>query len=401
MPVNTVRVEPLHQVARVEVENLIARAIEPLQILAPDGSYDPMLEPELSAGELLRLHRLMHLTREFDVRALRLQRQGRIGFYVPCLGEEALQIGSAAALGAEDWIYCAYREPGAALLRGMPLFKLVCQLYGNAEDPIKGRQMPSHFGWRGAKFVPASSPVGTQIPQCVGAAWAAKIKRENEVFLTYFGDGATSEGDFHVGMNFAGVHKLPVIFFCKNNQFAISCPLSKQTASATIALKAIAYGFEGVRVDGNDVLAVYKVTREAVEKARSGGGPTLIEAVTYRMGPHSTADDPRRYRSEQETEAWKPKDPITRFRRYLENKGLWDEERENQLIEETRKTVDDAIRAAEPLPPPPLESLFEDVYKEMPWHLREQYEDAKARRTRAQVEPAPTWGSSNNHQIEG
>jgi 2-oxoisovalerate dehydrogenase E1 component alpha subunit len=340
----------------------------------------------------------MHLTREFDTRALRLQRQGRTGFYVPCTGEEALQIGSAAALNPEDWIYCAYREPGAALFRGMPLFKLICQLYGNAEDSIKGRQMPSHFGWRGANFVPASSPVGTQIPQCMGAAWAAKIKKEDAVFLTYFGDGATSEGDFHVGMNFAGVHKLPVIFFCKNNQYAISCPASKQTASATFAIKAVGYGFEGVRVDGNDALAVYKVTKEAVDKARGGGGPTMIEAVSYRMGPHSTADDVRRYRSEKEAEEWKQKDPLLRFKLYLESKGLWSEAQEHQFIEQTMKEVDETIRAAEEISPPPVETMFEEVYRDMPWHLQEQLQEAKERTSRAHVESAPTWGSSNNHQ---
>jgi 2-oxoisovalerate dehydrogenase E1 component alpha subunit len=397
MSLKTMPKESLAEGARLEVENLVARAIEPLQILAPDGTHDPMLEPDLSDEELLRFYDFMMLTREFDTRGLRLQRQGRTGFYVPCTGEEALQIGSAAALAAQDWIYCAYREPGAALWRGMPLYKMLCQLYGNADDPIKGRQMPSHFGDRDAKFVPASSPVGTQIPMCVGSAWAAKIKKENAVFLTYFGDGATSEGDFHVGMNFAGVYKLPVVFFCKNNQYAISCPASQQTASHTFALKAVAYGFEGVRVDGNDVLAVYKVTKEAVDKARSGGGPTLIEAVTFRMGPHSTADDPRRYRTEKGVEEWKAKDPLLRFRLYLERKGLWDEAKEKALQERTMKEVDDTIRAAEKVPPPRIETIFEDVYAEMPWHLEEQMEEAKERKTRAMVESAPTWGR-NHHQ---
>src|SRR5256886_10146817 len=191
--------------------------------------------------------------------------------------------------------------------------------------------MPSHYGSKDVHLVTVSSPVGTQIPQAVAAAWAAKIRKDDIVTLTYFGDGATSEGDFHAAMNFAGVFKPPTIFFCKNNQWAISVPVTRQTASKTLAQKALAYGFDGVRVDGNDLLAVYAVTKAAVDKARSGGGPTMIEAVTYRIGPHSSSDDPTRYRSKEEVDAWAKRDPIERLRKYLELKGLWSKDYEEKL----------------------------------------------------------------------
>src|SRR5207247_2136170 len=209
-----------------------------------------------------------------------------------------------------------------------------------AKDPQHGRQMPNHFGSRDINYVTTSSPVGTQIPHAVGAAWAAKIRKDDVVSLAYFGDGATSEGDFHSGMNFAGVFKTPTIFFCKNNQWAISVPIARQTASKTIAQKAQAYGFEGVRVDGNDLLAVYAATKAAADKARAGGGPTLIEALTYRMGPHSSSDDPTRYRATEEVDRWREKDPIDRMRKYLELKGLWSEADDDRL----RAEIDDLIQ---------------------------------------------------------
>ena len=222
--------------------------------------------------------------------------------------------------------------------------------------------------------MPVSSPVGTQIPQAVGVAWAAKIRKEDIVTLTYFGDGATSEGDFHAGMNFAGVFKTPTIFFCKNNQWAISVPVSKQTASKTLAQKALAYGFDGVRVDGNDLLAVYAVTKAAADKARSGGGPTMIEAVTYRMGPHSSSDDPTRYRSKDEVDTWAKRDPIERMRKYLELKGLWSKDSEDKLRIELEDLLQTTIKEVERSPPPPIETLFTDVYAELTPQLKEQME---------------------------
>src|SRR2546425_4866507 len=270
-----------------------------LRIIDADGTYDSKLEPKVAPDLLKRAYRYLVLVRTLDNRMLSLQRQGRIGFYVPSTGEEASQVGSAIALETRDWAFPAYREPGAALWRGYSVATLIAQAYGNAKDPQQGRQMPNHYGARDINYVPVSSPVGTQIPQAVGAAWAAKIRKDDVVALTYFGDGATSESDFHAAMNFAGVFKTPANFFCKNNQWAISVPVSRQTASKTLAQKALAYGFDGVRVDGNDLLAVYAVTKAAADKARSGGGPPMNEAGHHPHGPPSFRGDPAPHRAEK------------------------------------------------------------------------------------------------------
>lgn len=347
---------------------------ELLQIIGLDGSYDEGMEPELGEEDLLRMYESMVLVRILDTRCMGLQRQGRIGFYIPSHGEEAVQVGSAYALRPEDWVVPAYREQGAALLRGLPLRKLVANLYGNREDIVRGHQMPNHFSFREGHFVSTSSPVGTQIPIGAGMGWAARLRGDPVVALVYFGDGATSQGDFHAGLNFAAVFRANTVFLCKNNQWAISLPVTRQTAAETIAGKGEGYGMRGVRVDGNDVLAVYAVCWEAVERAREGGGPTLIEAVTYRLGPHTTSDDPTRYRSQEEVEEWKGKDPLPRFQRYLQAKGIWDEELEAQVRQEAEAQVEDAIRWAEKVGPPDPATIFEDVYAETPWNLREQRE---------------------------
>ncbi|GAB4249729.1 MAG: pyruvate dehydrogenase (acetyl-transferring) E1 component subunit alpha [Acidobacteriota bacterium] len=328
--------------------------------------------PELSDEELLHLYRLMLFNRRFDERMIRLQRQGRIGFFVGSTGEEAAIIGSAYALEPQDWIVPCYREAGAAFLRGLTLREFLCQVLGNREDPIKGRQMPCHWASARLHLTSVSSPVGSQIPHAVGIAMAAKLRGLDEIALTYFGDGATSTGDFHVSCNFAGVFQAPVIFFCRNNQYAISVPLSRQTASATIAVKAQAYGIEGVRVDGNDVLAVYAATKKAADRARSGDGATLIEALTYRQGAHTTSDDPRAYRSDEEVEVWRRKDPIVRLRAFLERQGLWDENKEAALEKELEEEFQAVLSEVESLEPPAPETLFEDVYASLPWHLEEQ-----------------------------
>ena len=290
-----------------------ALSLELLQIIKPTGECVETMEPEISKDELRRLYRLMVLARNLDIRAFQLQRQGRIGFYIGCLGQEAAQIGSAYALEPKDWIFPTYREMGTMLQRGVPLQNLMNQYFANAEDLQKGRQLMNFYGSKAANFVTGSAPIATQLPHAVGAALAAKIRGDKIVTLTYFGEGATSANDFHTGMNFAGVYKTPTIFFCQNNQWAISVPVEKQTASESIAIKAQAYGFEGVRVDGNDILAVHRTTKEAADKARAGGGPTLIEAVTYRMGPHSSSDDPKRYRSDQEVEEWQKRGPACKI----------------------------------------------------------------------------------------
>lgn len=326
----------------------------------------------MEKSDVIRLYTEMLRLRLLDQRMLTLQRQGRIGFYGTSTGEEAAVIGSAAALKADDWIFPALRQGGAALYRGYPLFLYISQCMGNAADIMKGRQMPSHYCYRPVNFVSWSSCIGTQLPHAVGAAWAMKIRGDRNVAIGYMGDGATSEGDFHVAMNFAGVFKVPVVFFCQNNQWSISVSLKQQTASQSIAVKAEAYGFEGVRVDGNDALAVYSATRDAVEKARNGGGPTLVEALTYRMGAHSSSDDPRLYRSDAEVEEWRRKDPINRLLKHIEQLGYWSVEQQEALEEKLNHEILAAVDEAEKIGPPPVNSIFEDVFAEMPPHLVEQ-----------------------------
>ncbi len=361
--------------------------VEPFRIIDVDGTFDSRNEPKLPVDVLKEAYRHLILVRTLDTRMLTLQRQGRIGFYVPSIGEEASQVGSAMALEKDDWIFPAYREPGSALWHGFPFELLVAQTFGNSLDPMKGRQMPNHYGMKSINFVTASSPVGTQIPMGVGAAWAAKIRGDPIVVLIYFGDGATSQGDFHAGMNFAGVFKTPTVMFCKNNHWAISVPVSRQTASPTLASKADAYGFEGLRVDGNDLLAVYAATKAATDRARAGGGPTMIEAVTYRMGPHSSSDDPTRYRPKEEVEYWQLRDPIERMRRYLDVKGIWTKDWDDALRQEIDDLLSETIRRVEKAPPPSLETLFTDVFEELTPQLREQMETflASGERRRPEV----------------
>ncbi|MCI4329944.1 MAG: thiamine pyrophosphate-dependent enzyme [Thermoplasmata archaeon] len=319
---------------------------------------------EIPAADLPKIYRAMVLARVVDERCLTLQRQGRIGFYVPLQGQEAAQVGSAWALDPEDWIFPAYRELAVALVRGVPVKLLLDQFIGNSGDVLKGRQMPNHYGYREFRFVTASSPVGTQISQAVGAAMAARWKGEEIVTVTYFGDGTTSSNDFHAGLNFAGVFKAPTIFFCQNNQWAISLPRDRQTKSETLAVKATAYGFPGVVVDGTDVHAVYRAVREARARAIAGEGPTLIEAQVYRLGPHSTSDDPRRYRTDAELALWKEKDPLARMKHELLAAALLTEDDDVALWETTRKEVVAAFEAAEATPPVDPLTMFDDVFAE-------------------------------------
>jgi 2-oxoisovalerate dehydrogenase E1 component alpha subunit len=343
-----------------------------VKALRDDGTIDPANDPRISEADVIALYRSMVQARVLDDRLVTLQRQGRIGFHIGSLGEEASILGTAYALRPQDWIFPCYREFNAALWRGMPLQRYIDNMFGNASDPAKGRQMPDHYFYKQINFTSVSSPIGTQIPQAVGAAWAAKIKKDDVVTLTYFGEGATSSGEFHNGMNFAGVFKTPTVFICRNNGWAISVPTERQTASETFAIKGAAYGVPGVRVDGNDLFAVIKVTREAVRRAARGEGPTLIEAMTYRMSGHSTSDDPKAYRPETWLDPWRNLDPIARVRRYLEKAVGWAEAKDKELEAELDAEIRAAVNAAEKTPPPSLDSLFDDVYAELPWHLQEQ-----------------------------
>lgn len=343
-----------------------------VSVLRDDGSLDPAHDPKLSDEDVRHLYRHLVQTRLLDERFVQLQRQGRIGFHVGSLGEEAAILGSAFAMREKDWLFPCYREFGAALMRGLTLQKLCDNMFGNVNDTVKGRQMPCHYTCRAVGWASISSPVGTQITHAVGAAWAAKIRREDSASLVYFGDGATSSSDFHSGLNFAGVFRLPVVFLCRNNGWAISVPVERQTATRTFAEKAVAYGIPGVRVDGNDIFAVVAVTRAAIERGQRGEGPTLIEAITYRMGGHSTSDDPNRYRETQAVEAWAARDPIERVKSYLEKRSAWSDADEATLRADIEARFREAVGIAEKTPSPPLESMFEDVYARVPWHLAEQ-----------------------------
>lgn len=349
-----------------------AAADDVVRVLRDDGTLDPATDPHIEESLVVRLYEHMVLVRVLDDRLVTLQRQGRIGFHIGSLGEEAAIIGSAAALRPQDWLFPCYREFGAALWRGMALERYLDNMFGNAGDPAKGRQMPDHYTCKAAKFGSISSPIGTQITQAVGFAWAAKIKKDELVTLVYFGEGATSSNEFHNGANFAGVFKTPTVLFCRNNGWAISVPVERQTASATFAEKAIAYGIHGVRCDGNDLFAVYKVVRDAIARAAAGKGATLVEAMTYRLSGHSTSDDPKAYRKDAEVDTWRRRDPLVRLRKHLELRGLWTDQRQGEIEARVDARIRAVVAEAEKAPPPPLESMFEDVYAEKPWHLREQ-----------------------------
>jgi len=345
-----------------------------VRTLRDDGTLDPENDPKLSEAELISLYRAMVRARLLDDRLVTMQRQGRIGFHIGSLGEEAAILGTAFALRPQDWIFPCYREFSAALLRGMPLQRYIDNMFGNANDLAKGRQMPDHYVCRKVNFTSISSPIGTQIPQAVGCAWAAKIKKDDVVAMTYFGEGATSSSEFHNGMNFAGVFKTPCIFVCRNNGWAISVPTERQTASASFAIKGVAYGIPGVRVDGNDLFAVVKVTKDAIARASRGDGPTIIETMTYRMSGHSTSDDPKAYRPDAWLDPWRALDPITRIRSYLERNAGHSEAKDKEIEAEIDAEIRAAVAVAEKAPPPSLESIFENVYAEQPWHLVEQSE---------------------------
>lgn len=329
-----------------------------LRILDENGEIiRPDLEPGLPAGDLRKIYGLMAFARAADLKALKLQRQGRMGTFAPSLGHEACQVGSAFALDPKDRVFPYFRDLGTYITLGYPLRNYYLYWMGH-ED---GMKIPA-----GLNVFTLAVPVASQLPHAVGFGLGAKIRKDPIAVVAYFGEGATSEGDFNEALNFAGVFRTPNVFICFNNQYAISTPVKLQTAAGTIAQKAIAFGFAGIRVDGNDALAVYAATKEAVGKARSGGGPTLIEAFTYRRGNHTTSDDASRYRAEEEVKEWEKRDPIQRFRVYLKNKGLWDEALEDEIQNDAETRINRAIEEAENTPPPPLEDLFVHTFKEMP-----------------------------------
>jgi pyruvate dehydrogenase E1 component alpha subunit/2-oxoisovalerate dehydrogenase E1 component alpha subunit len=348
-----------------------ARATGLRQILDENGRALAAM-PALSPTDLVRMYEGMLRGRLLDEHLLTMQRQGRIGLYLDARGQEAGVIAAAHAMAADDYFVPALRESAAALYRGLPLRTYLAQMLGNANDLAHGRQMPGAVGSRASRHVIGSASVAAQMPHATGLAWAARMRGERAVVVGFVGDGGTSEDDFQSGLNFAAVFKAPVVFVCQNNQWAISTPLHNQTAARSIAIKGLAFGVPSVRVDGNDVLALYAVIKDAVDRARTGGGPSFVEAVTYRMGAHGPSDDPNRYRDPADALAWQDKDPLLRF-------GVWLDAQKTLTTEAqtaTRQRIDEEIRAAiaaeEAAGPPTVASLFDDVLAEPSWLLDEQ-----------------------------
>lgn len=346
---------------RVRLEH----AVEYLSILDEKGRVDEKLEPDIGKETLLDIHRTMLLSRRLDERMLTLQRQGRIGTFAPAKGQEASQVPAMAALTEDDWFVPAFRETPAMLWRGIPPENLLLYNAGYSEGGAIEE---------GSHDLPIAIPVASQIPHAVGIGYASGLRELDEVAITFFGDGATSEGDFHEALNFASVLKTPVIFLCQNNHWAISLPRGRQSESKTLAQKGLAYAIPSLQVDGNDVLAVYAAVQEAAQRARDGEGPTLIECVTYRLSVHTTADDPGKYRDEEEVEKWQGREPITRLQTYLKKKRWLSDKQIDKLEKEIEEQVDEAWKTAheriESLSDPQM--IFDHVYAETPEYLESQ-----------------------------
>ncbi len=339
-----------------------------LQILDEKGKADKKLLPKLSREQLLEMHRLMVLSRVFDRKAFSLQRQGRLGTYAQHEGQEATGIGVALAMRKEDFLFPSFRENHVMMALGFPMENML--LYWGGDE--RGNVAPN-----GVNTFPISIPVGTHMLHAVGFSWGEKLRKRKTVAVTFFGDGATSEGDFHEAMNFAGEFQTPTVFVCSNNQWAISVARKKQTNSGTLAQKAIAYGFEGVQVDGNDIFAVYSAATDAIEKARKGKGPTMIECLTYRVGDHTTSDDASRYRPKEELDYWKKRDPIERLAVYLKAKKLLDAKSEKTILEKCSLEVEEAVKKYEATEPQKPEAIFNYMFYETPKVLAMQREHLK------------------------
>lgn len=331
----------------------------------------------ISEEDLIRGYKTMEMTRLIEEKMFILQRQGSVTFTLNCRGEEAAIVGSAAALSQEDWLYPQYRESGILLWRGYSIENYVHGMLCNGKDIHLGRQMPVHFGCRELNIVTVSSVLATQLPHAAGCAYAMKMQKENNVALAYIGEGAAAEGDFHNALDFAAVRKAPVIFFCRNNGYAISTPAKLQRVSDGVAPQAIGHGVKTWRVDGNDYFAVYAAVTEARRHCLSGKGPAFIEAMSYRLGPHSSSDDPSRYRDDAEAAAWEKRCPIKRLRSYLEKQGLWDEEKDAAFKAEVTSEIEKAVEIGLKTPPPPLDTLISDVYFETPQSLKDQLDEVK------------------------
>jgi len=341
------------------------------------GPWDPKLDSSILKEGL----RHMTLLRIFDNRMQTMHRQGKLSFYMKSLGEEAVAISQGMALRPDDILFPSYRQPGLQFVRGRDIVDMICHCITNSKDNVKGRQMPVHYSWKEGNFVSISSPVGTQFPQAVGCAMASAYKGEDNVSISWMGDGTAAEGDFHHAINFASVYKAPVLLNVVNNQWAISTHKNISSGGATFAARGIAYDIPSIRVDGNDFLALYSVTSWAAERARKGGGPTFIEVFTYRGEAHSTSDDPSRYRPKDEWKSWPLGDPIERLKAHLIGLGEWSEKDQTKLEKEFDTLVIKSYKEAEKHgtlsagPWASEETLFEDVYKKPPRHLRKQRQE--------------------------
>lgn len=337
-----------------------------LQVLDEQGNVDQKLFPKgLNAHAIKEMYHLMVRARKLDEKMMSLQRQGRLGTFASVRGHEAVQVASVYAREKGDWIVPYFRQWAAYLASGYPMEMLL--QYAGGDD--RGMELPE-----GLNIFPMNIPVASQIPHAVGFAWGLQMQKKKSAVICYLGDGATSKGDFHEGLNFAGVFHVPVVFICENNQYAISVPRSRQSAAATLAQKAISYGFEGVQVDGNDLFGMYRATREALENARKGK-PTLIEAYTYRLGDHTTSDDASKYRAQAEVDLWKKKDPVDRLRKHMEAHGSWSAKEEQLLLKQVEKEVNDAVAKMEKIKPRAPLDIFSYQYAEMTPALKEQWKD--------------------------
>ena len=365
-------------------ENLITSAlkfaqtndmpISTLSILTANGKIsEGAKEPQIDKKIALKIYRDMNYVRVLDQRMIGAQRQGRLSFYLTCTGEEASVVGSVAAFSDQDMVMGQYREQAALRYRGFTSEQFMNQLLSNDLDLGKGRQMPIHYGSRELNYMTISSPLATQIPQAAGYSYGQKLSGNASCTVCYFGEGAASEGDFHAGLNMAAVSKCPVVFVIRNNGYAISTPTSEQYLGDGIASRGVGYGIPAIRVDGNDILAVYAASVEARKLAIENNMPVIIEAMTYRMGGHSTSDDPAAYRTSKEEEMWRQKDPIERMKKWLLDKNWWSEEQDNQMRDEYKKEILAALKSQEKRQPPSLDHLVSDVYQTAPAHLQQQY----------------------------
>ncbi len=349
---------------------------EPIRLIGDAGEWLAPFELDLEDEQLVQMYRDMLLGRLADERLSRLQRQGKSTFVAPSGGHEGAQVGLAHAMRpGHDWLYPYYRDVALLFALGLPPVEFIAQTMGTRADPNRGRQMPYHAGSRELNMFTIASPIASHIPAAVGTALSMKLKGSSQVTVVTFGDGATSEGDWHAGINFAGAQGAPIVFACQNNRYAISVDFSHQTGAENIAVKAHAYGMPGYYVDGMDVLASYYVARDAIQRARDGFGPALIEFLVYRYGGHSSADDDARYRPRQEVALWRGRDPISRFRTFLDKRSLWSDELEAQAQAEFTEALTRAIKESEEAGAVPVEWMFEDVYAEIPDHLRRQRDE--------------------------